>query len=155
MKNLMFVLLILIGGTLSAMAQSNDDYSDSVIGITKADVREYFEKNMELTDANKEKFWSIYNLYVNELKPITEKNNQLLKELVENKSGNTEEEIDQKIITSLDLQERSIEIRTKYYRKIRSEINKNVASKFYQIDHYLSTYLSASLNEELPYYITK
>lgn len=155
MRKLLLLLIVSVSGILTTIAQDKNDYSNSAISITEADVKGYFEKNMELKPTETEKFWKIYGQYVNELKPITDKNNQLLKDVIENKSMSTEEQIDQKILTSLNMQEKAIEIRIKYYNKIKAELNKNIASQFYQIDHYLSCYLAASLNEELPYYNAK
>jgi len=146
------LVLLVLGLSLSTIskAQVTDQEMSLVGSILKSEVKVFFAQNIKLATDEAEVFWATYDDYNDALKPISEQRVELLKEVIEKGGELTEDELDAKIMSLSKILKKRQTIRMKYYKILKKKLGIKVASQFYQIDGYIYTRISASLNESLP-----
>lgn len=150
MKKLLFILTIGFISMSAIKAQVTDDEIGLVKSILKSEVKVFFAQNVELSTSEAEPFWEIYDQYEAELKPLSNERIDLLKAVIEKEGKQSEEEMDAKIMLLAKIQKKRQALRIKYYKTLKKKLGVKVASQFYQVDTYIYTNITASLNEGLP-----
>ncbi|MBK3517626.1 hypothetical protein [Carboxylicivirga marina] len=150
MKKFLFATALCIGVFLNSSAQATDQEIGLIGSILKSEVKVFFAQNMELSTSEAETFWSIYDEYENELKPLSNQRIDFLKSLIEKGGELTEDELDDKVKLGVKINKKRISLRYKYYKTLKKQLSIKVAAQFYQIDAYIYTHISASLHEGMP-----
>ena len=110
----------------------------------------FFAQNIELATSEAEVFWDVYDDFNTELKPISRQRVDLIKGIIEKGSELTEDELDTKVVSLNKIIKKRQAVRMKYYKILKKKLGVKAASQFYQIDGYIYTHISASLNEGIP-----
>ena len=99
---------------------------DQEIAMLRSNLRsnrkQVIADNMKLTDSEAEKFWPIYDQYVNELVNINNAKYALIKEYVQN-TNMTEEQADSLTKKWLEVDESVVQLRLKYIPIFRRELS--------------------------------
>ena len=126
---------------------------DQEIAMLRSNLRsnrkQVIADNMKLTDSEAEKFWPIYDQYVNELVNINNAKYVLIKEYVQN-TNMTEEQADSLTKKWLAVDESVIQLRLKYIPIFRRELSAKRTALFFQIDRRVQMLIDLQLASLLP-----
>jgi Spy/CpxP family protein refolding chaperone len=115
----------------------------------RANRKQVIADNMKLTDSEAEKFWPIYDQYVNELVNINNAKYALVKEYVQN-TNMTEEEADSLTKKWLAVDESVVQLRLKYIPIFRRGLAAKRTALFFQIDRRVQMLIDLQLASLLP-----
>jgi hypothetical protein len=126
---------------------------DQEIAMLRSNLRsnrkQVIADNMKLTDSEAEKFWPIYDQYVNELVNINNAKYVLIKEYVQN-TNMTEEQADSLTKKWLAVDESVVQLRLKYIPIFRRELSAKRTALFFQIDRRVQMLIDLQLASLLP-----
>ena len=126
---------------------------DQEIAMLRSNLRsnrkQVIADNMKLTDSEAEKFWPIYDQYVNELVNINNAKYALIKEYVQN-TNMTEEQADSLTKKWLEVDESVVQLRLKYIPIFRRELSAKRTALFFQIDRRVQMLIDLQLASLLP-----
>jgi len=111
----------------------------------KAVVSDY----LKLTNDDAGKFWPIYNAYEAERTALGDRRIKLITDYVNDKQVGNIKNADAMVKESAEIQCKEASLREKYYTKVKTGVNPDVAVNFYQIEDAISTAVKAKLWEEL------
>jgi len=140
--------------TARPVASKEADASiDQEIALMRSDLRsnrkQVVAANMKLTDAEAEKFWPIYDQYVNELVKINDAKYALIKEYLQS-SNLTDAQADTLSKRWLDVDSSVAQLRLKYIPTFRSALSAKGTAMFYQIDRRVQMMIDLQLASALP-----
>jgi Spy/CpxP family protein refolding chaperone len=167
-KNFLVITLMVIAlaATNSALAQNsvaakkdaangsitNDDSQqnpDDFIELLRKDVRsqkkQITAENMDLTDAEAEKFWPVYDRYAAELSRIYDTKIALLKDYAQNYSSMTGEQAENYIRKRAEVEQSIMLLRVKYIPAFRKVLSGRETALFYQLDWRLGLAIDVEL----------
>src|SRR5260370_13128661 len=160
------LMLVAFAATSSALAQNSssakkdaaksstaDDASqpkpDDFIDLLRKDVRsqkkQIIAENMDLSDAEAEKFWPVYDRYAAELSRIYDTKIALLKDYAQSYSGMTGEEAENYIRKRAEVEHSILELRLKYMPTFRKVLSGRETALFYQLDWRLGLAIDVQL----------
>ena len=145
LRSLVFIAFL----SLSSFAQSNQDeiqLMQSLYGMEKRDIVSEF---VELSDAQAEEFWALYDEYENQRKELGKKKYELLQSYVNDYGEVKPEDADAFMKQAIPLRIKSDKLTDNYYKKVKSKTDPIVAMQFYQIENYLSDAIRMELLEDI------
>ena len=148
---LTFCLILFMN--FSGMSQSSQDelqLMQSLYGMEKRDIVAEF---VELTEAQENEFWILYDEYENKRKDLGQERFNLLQRYVNDYGEVKPENAENFMKQAIPIRIKSDKLRDSYYKKIKTKTDPVVAMQFYQIENYLSDAIRMQLLEEL--YTTK
>ena len=126
---------------------------DQEIAMLRSNLRsnrkQVIAANMKLTDSEGEKFWPIYDQYVNELVNINNAKYALIKEYVQN-TNMTDEQADSLTKKWLAVDESVVQLRLKYIPIFRRALSAKGTALFFQIDRRVQMLIDLQLASLLP-----
>ena len=167
-KNFLVITLMLVAfaATSSALGQNSssakkdaaksstaDDASqpkpDDFIELLRKDVRsqkkQIIAENMDLTDAEAEKFWPVYDQYATEFSRIYDTKIGLLKDYAENYRTMTGEQAENYIRKRAEVEQSIMQLRLKYVPAFRKVLSGRETALFYQLDWRLGLAIDVEL----------
>jgi hypothetical protein len=126
----------------------NADRAKQVLTMARRDI---FELNMELTDAQKDPFWSVYNQYEKDRAEVTGKTIQLVREYSANYSTLTNDQTMKLMRESAANSKKQIDLRAKYAEQIAKKVDPKVGARFVQIDDYITTATRLDVLDAIPF----
>jgi hypothetical protein len=117
--------------------------------------RTLFERNIPLTDAQKDPFWSIYNQFEKEREAVTGKTLQLVQTYAANYSTLTDDQLMQMLKEVTANSKKQIDLRAKYSDQVAKKIDPKTGARFYQIDDYISTAARLDVLDNIPFVSNK
>jgi Spy/CpxP family protein refolding chaperone len=167
-KNSLVITLMLVAfaATNSALAQNsvsakkdtakasiaNDDSQpnpNDFIELLRKDVRsqkkQIIAQNMDLSDAQAQKFWPVYDQYAAELSRIYDTKIALLKDYAENYSSMTGEQAENYIRKRAEVEQSIMQLRLKYMPAFRKVLSGRETALFYQLDWRLGLAIDVEL----------
>jgi Spy/CpxP family protein refolding chaperone len=162
----MTLMVIVLAATNLALAQNsslpkndaakssitNDDSQQNpadFIDLLRKDVRsqkkQIIAENMDLSDAEAEKFWPVYDRYAAELSRIYDTKISLLKDYAQSYSGMTGEEAENYIRKRAEVEHSILELRLKYMPTFRKVLSGRETALFYQLDWRLGLAIDVQL----------
>lgn len=148
---LAIVLLFCFSFTVGA--QTNQDelaLMQSIYGMEKRDIVDEF---VELSEAQENEFWAVYDEYEAKRKEIGQEKYRLLLTYVDDYGAVKPEDADNFMKKAIPLRIKSDKLVDNYYKKIKTKTDPIVAMQFYQIENYLADVVRMELLEEI--YTTK
>jgi Spy/CpxP family protein refolding chaperone len=158
------LMSVAFAATSSALAQNSssakapksstaDDASqpspDNFIELLRKDVRsqkkQIIAENMDLSDAEAEKFWPLYDRYAAELSKIYDTKIALLNDYAENYSSMTGEQAENYIRKRAEVEQSIMQLRLKYMPAFRKVLSGREAALFYQLDWRLGLAIDVEL----------
>jgi Spy/CpxP family protein refolding chaperone len=111
---------------------------DDFIELLRKDVRsqkkQIIAENMDLSDAEAEKFWPVYDQYAAELSKIYDVKIALLKDYSANYSSMTGEQAENYIRKRAEVEQSIMQLRLKYMPAFRKVLSGRETALFYQLD---------------------
>ena len=163
---LITLMLIAFAATNSVLAQNSssakkdatknttaDDTSQpkpgDFIELLRKDVRsqkkQIIAENMDLSDAEAEKFWPVYDQYAAELSRIYNTKIALLNDYAENYSSMTGEQAENYIRKRAEVEQSIMQLRLKYMPAFRKVLSGRETALFYQLDWRLGLAIDVEL----------
>jgi len=123
--------------------------SDDFIELLRKDVRsqkkQIIAENMDLSDAEAEKFWPVYDQYAAELSRIYDTKLALLNDYAENYSSMTGEQAENYIRKRAEVEQSIMRLRLKYMPAFRKVLSGRETALFYQLDWRLGLAIDVEL----------
>src|SRR5580658_9634476 len=124
---------------------SPDDFVDLLRKDVRSQKKQIIAENMELSDAEAEKFWPVYDQYSAELSKIYDVKIALLKDYADNYSTMTGEQAENYIRKRAEVEQSIIRLRLKYIPAFRKVLSGRETALFYQIDWRLGLAIDVQL----------
>jgi Spy/CpxP family protein refolding chaperone len=122
---------------------------DDFIELLRKDVRsqkkQIIAENMDLSDAEAEKFWPVYDQYAAELSRIYDTKIALLNDYAENYSSMTGEQAENYIRKRAEVEQSIMQLRLKYVPAFRKVLSGRETALFYQLDWRLGLAIDVEL----------
>jgi hypothetical protein len=161
-KSMVAVLMLagaalLEGGVLFAQAQGTAQSSpqtDKDIQLLRQDVRSQKKQivaaNMQLTDAEAEKFWPVYDQYTADMKKLGDTRVALIKQYAQNYDGLTDAQANDLMKKWGALDESVAQLRLKYIPTFEKVVSAKKTALFFQIDRRLSLIIDLQVASAIP-----
>ena len=147
-KYILFTAALLIASfAYSQSAKEEVEFIQAAIGMEKkAAVAEY----IQVSDAQKEAFWQLYDEYETQRKELGKERIELLIRYGKEYRAMTVEQADAWMADVIALQGKTDKLILTYYKKIRKSTDGIVAAQFYQIENYILTIVRMKVLTEIP-----
>jgi len=128
--------------------------SDQDLKLLRKDLRSLKKQivatNLELTDAEAQNFWPVYDRYTAELGTILDKKYALLKNYHDNYYSMTDEQAEDYIHGRAEVEAAVTKLRLKYLPIFRKVISGKSTALFFQLDWRVGTLLDLQIASEMP-----
>jgi hypothetical protein len=147
-------LVMLTSPALYAQSSAPTAVSDQDLQLLRKDLRSMKKQlvaaNMQLTDAEAEKFWPIYDQYSAETAKNYDARYALIKDYAANFSNMTDAQAQTLSKRSADIDGAMIQLRQKYLPLFGKAIPGKKTALFFQIDRRLALIMDLQLASEIP-----
>ena len=157
MRKVLIALTILAGPLLltsHAQEVSRSTVTDQEIELMRQDLRskrkQIVAANIQLSDAEAQKFWPIYDQYAADLRKIYDIRYALIKEYAENQRTLTNEQAQSLARRWGDSDVAASQLRLKYFPQFEKVTDGKRAALFFQIDRMLSLMLDLQIDAQIP-----
>jgi Spy/CpxP family protein refolding chaperone len=144
-------------GQTSSQTPSNNSGQRSVdqdINLLRQDIRSHKKQiiaaNLQLTDAEAEKFWPLYDQYTAELVKINDAKYAVIKEYAINYDTLTDDKALALTRQLLDVDQQVAQLRIKYVPLVNKVISGKKTALFFQMDRRLLMLIDLQLAEQIP-----
>jgi Spy/CpxP family protein refolding chaperone len=124
---------------------SPDDFVDLLRKDVRSQKKQIIAENMELSDAEAQKFWPVYDQYAAELSKIYDVKLALLKDYADNYSSMTGDQAESYIRKRAEVEQSIMQLRLQYMPAFRKVLSGRETALFYQIDWRLGLAIDAQL----------
>ena len=136
--------------TIGVYGQTTNDYLEVSRSVLKTEKKAAIAEVMELTEAESEPFWDLYNEYNEKLYVVQNKRIKAIKEFAENFDNLTDEKTDEIWNLVLEFKTESVKLEKSYYKKFKKIIPIAKAAKYFQAENKIEALIAASLAVEIP-----
>jgi len=138
----------------ATMVTPDQASADENIRLFRKDVRslkkQIISANIQLTDAEAQQFWPIYDRYAAEVEKIEDSKFELLKDYARNYSTITDEQADAYVKGRAAVEESILQLRLKYMPVFRKVLSGRTAALFTQMDFRLGLVVDLQLASQVP-----
>jgi len=134
-----------ITAPIDASQTSPDDFVDLLRKDVRSQKKQIIAENMELSDAEAQKFWPVYDQYAAELSKIYDVKIALLKDYVDNYNSMTGEQAENYIRKRAEVEQSIMQLRLNYMPRFRKVLSGRETALFYQIDWRLGLAIDVQL----------
>ena len=149
-RKLMTVTLVtaLVGVAAPSFAQSD------IIELLRSDIatqkKALMTQAMNMTEAESDVFWPIYNEYQNELRKIGDERIALIKEYADSYESMTDETAADITKRAIKQQEDRLKLYKKYNGKLAKAVSPRFAARWVQTEHAINTMIDVQIASEMP-----
>jgi hypothetical protein len=151
---LLTIIILLAEPPLHAQEKSSPTASDRDLQLLRKDLRSMKKQlvaaNLQLTDAEAEKFWPAYDQYAAETTRLYDARYALIKEYAENFQQLTDAQAQSLARRWTDLDGAVIQLRMKYFPVFEKVISGKKSALFFQLDRRLVLMIDLQLASEIP-----
>ncbi len=144
------VPVILLGAAAPSRAQSTADEIELVRSIVQTERKVVVAKNMQLTDAESEAFWPVYNEFETAVRAVNDKRVKILSELARDFDTLSDEQAVDLLQQSFKFQQERVKVRKSFIRKFKKVLSGKRLTRFYQIDGKIDTMIDFDIARTVP-----
>jgi len=136
------------GGKSTNGVSAQDPIDDDITLLRKdlrAEKKQIVAANMDLTDAEAEKFWPVYDQYSSDVAKINDQKAALLKEYWDNFNTMSGEQAETYIRKRAEVEQSIMQLRVKYIPVFRKVLSGRQTALFFQIDWRLGLMIDLQL----------
>ena len=122
-----------------------DDFMELLRKDVRSQKKQIIAENMDLSDAEAEKFWPVYDRYAAELSKIYNTKIALLRDYADNYTTMTGEEAENYIRKRAEVEQSIMQLRLKYIPEFRKVLSGRETALFYQLDWRLGLAIDVEL----------
>jgi len=147
------ITLFLVALFLASFAytQSNKEEIDLVQAAFGMDKKAIVADFVQLSDTQKDAFWTLYDEYETKRKDLGKERIELLKQYAEQYMTMTSEQADTWTKKVMELQTKTDKLIATYYEKVKGVSDGVVATQFYQIENYILATIRMSILQGVPF----
>ena len=134
-----------------AYTQSNKEEIDLVQAAFGMDKKAIVADFVQLSDTQKDAFWTLYDEYETKRKEYGRERIELLKQYAEQYMTMTSEQADSWTKKVMELQIKTDKLIATYYEKVKDISDGVVATQFYQIENYILSMIRMQILQEVPF----
>jgi len=105
---------------------------------------------MQLSDADSQPFWTLYNEYQSALYLVQNKRVDIIRNFSSNYESISDEKADDLMLASMKYEQELQKLKGKYYKKFKKIIPAGKAARFMQLENKIETLVDAQLALEIP-----
>ena len=154
MKKILFVVAA-VAMSISVNAQTDNDYLELTREVLKAEKKAAVTEAMQLTDAESQPFWNLYNEYQTALYLVQNKRIAIIKDYADNFESLSDEKADELWIGNMKYRNELLKLKKRYYAKFKKVVSPGKAARFMQLENKIETLIDAQLALEIPLIETK
>ena len=154
MKKILFAVAA-IALSISINAQTDNDYLELTREVLKAEKKAAVTEAMQLTDAESQPFWNLYNEYQTALYLVQNKRIAIIKDFSDNYESLSDEKANELWVNTMKYRQQLLKLKKRYYNKFKKVISPGKASRFMQLENKIETLIDAQLALEIPLIETK
>jgi hypothetical protein len=150
---------LILFGALGAAAQTpppSDEEKNlqAYVGLLRSDVRkaksQVISEVMQFDAAQAAKFWPVYTEFEKEFTKIGDGIQALVNDYIANYDRMTPEAADRLATRLLDLEQQRLDLKKKYYARVKGTLDAVTATRFLQVENQLEKLLDLQLAAQLP-----
>ena len=134
-----------------AFSQSNKEEIDLVQAAFGMDKKAIVADFVQLSDTQKDAFWTLYDEYETKRKEYGRERIDLLVQYAEQYMTMTSEQADTWTKKVMELQVKTDKLIATYYEKVKDVSDGVVATQFYQIENYILSMIRMQILQEVPF----
>ncbi|MCE3284882.1 MAG: hypothetical protein K0R70_1138 [Steroidobacteraceae bacterium] len=143
--------LVIIAAPHVAVAQDSVKADEQIVlRQIQTDRRAVYAQNLQLTDAESEAFWPIYDQYEAEMKKVTDARLQLLDQYAAKYDTLTDADASQMLATRLKLDKQAFALRQKYATKFEKALPSVKALRYVQLQDRIDNILAGNMYSLIP-----
>ena len=161
MRNRIITSILLVLFVLSALSFAQDgkkqesDYDlTAEIELLKTDLKAQkialFSNGMELTKAQGEKFWPVFNEYQEETGKLVDLKIKLYKEYAKSYEKMTDKKANKLLAEAMDIDKKTAKLKEKYIIKMKKILPAVEVVRFYQLDHRIKMLINLQISSVIP-----
>ena len=150
MKKHILILMALFLASF-AYSQSNKEEIDLVQAAFGMDKKAIVADFVQLSDTQKDAFWTLYDEYETKRKEFGRERIELLQQYAEQYMTMTSEQADVWTKKVMELQIKTDKLIATYYEKVKGISDGVVATQFYQIENYILSMIRMQILQEVPF----
>ncbi len=154
MKKLLSIISLSILSII-VYAQSDNDYLELAREVLSVEKKAVITEVMELTDAESQPFWDLYNEYQGKLYTVHNKRIALIKDFADSYETLNDEKADEIWTNYIKYQQELLKLKNSYYKKFKKILPAGKAAMFFQAENKIETLINAQLAIEIPFIETK
>jgi Spy/CpxP family protein refolding chaperone len=135
-------------------AKVSDQEIDKDVELLRADLRsgkkQIVAANMNLTAAQAEKFWPVYDAYAQEVAKLGDVRYALIKDYAKSYDTMTDAQADDLVKRSTALDQQAATLRQQWIPKFRKVLTGKQTALFFQVDRRVSLLIDLQLASEIP-----
>lgn len=148
-KNILIIAALFFASF--AYSQSNKEEIDLVQAAFGMDKKAIVADFVQLTDTQKDAFWTLYDEYETKRKEYGRERIDLLKQYAEQYMTMTSEQADAWTKKVMELQTKTDKLIATYYEKVKGVSDGVVATQFYQIENYILSMIRMEILQGVPF----
>ena len=154
-KMLALVSALVIGVALAtsaapSFAQSATDELEMVRVVIQAERKAVVATNMNLSDAESEAFWPVYNEFEIAVRAVNDKRVKVLTQLARDFETLTDEQAVDLLEEHFKFQQERVKVRKSYMKKFKKVLSGKQLTRFYQIDGKIDTMIDFDIARAVP-----
>jgi hypothetical protein len=151
MKRIAAILGIGVRGLTSpSLAQSVNDDVELIRSVVQTERKAVVAKNMQLTEAESEGFWPVYNEYEQAMRKVNTKRVEVLRRLAAEYQTLTDEQAEGLLKESFDFQQERVKVRRSFTKKFGKVLTGKRVARFYQIDGKIDSIIDFDIARTVP-----
>ena len=140
--------------TSRPVADNDQSINDEDIKMLRKDIRsqrkQIIAANMNLSEAEAEKFWPVYEQYVTDLVKINGAKYELIKQYIQTKGALTDTEAETAVDQWVGVDQSVGDLRKRYIPLFRKVLSPKNTALFYQIDRRVQLMIDLQLASSIP-----
>ena len=134
----------------TSLAQTVQDDVELIRSVVQTERKAVVAKNMELTEAESEAFWPVYNEYEQAMRKVNDKRIELIRKLAAEYQTLTDEQAEALLQQSFDFQNERVKVRRNFRKKFGKVLAGKRVARFYQIDSKIDAIIDFDIARTIP-----
>jgi hypothetical protein len=150
-KVLVLVLVVACCSFVSSVfAQSKTDEAEIIRSALQTEKKAIVAANMNLTDAESQTFWSVYDEYQKDLRKINEKFAAVIVEYAKNYSALTDDQAGEILKGYLVAEKERVALKQKFVKKFKKILPMTKVARYYQVENTIEAIVRYQLAQQIP-----
>ena len=139
----------------SMSAQTTNDYLEMSREVLKVEKKAAIADVMDLSEAQSQPFWNLYNEYQGKLYTVHNKRIDGIKNFAKNYENMSDEKADELWMNFIGYQGDLLKLKKGYYKKFKKILPAVKAARFFQAENKIEALVNAQLALDIPMIETK
>lgn len=150
MKNVLVLVVLIIGTALSVAAQSNVSSITTTRSAVEAERKELIATNLELSQEHRDVFWPLYLEYRVAVDKIGDDEVEFYERFFSSYETLTDSEALALLDEHFDFQRRHLDVQKTHSQKMRAALPGKIVARFFQIENKMDIIVEYELAGEIP-----